>query len=106
MGYTYDRTVRTARNSDPRIYVNGQRIDRFLAPLAAKAADVSQQVKDEFVGLTDIANRLEREGGDDRLRAYWADRMKKSMKVLIAQSKESKELWKELVHADAVIRER
>jgi hypothetical protein len=104
MGYSYDR--RTARHSDPRIQVNRQHIDRFFGDAARRSAEIGQAVKDEFIAITDIANRLEREGDDERKRAYWSDRLKRSAKVLIENSKAAQALWKDLVHADAVINER
>lgn len=101
--HDYDRRNKRAW-ADPRIQINKSNAERFMTNAAKEAADISMELKTEFVGLNDIGMRLAKET-DERLIAHWAQRITKGAQTILANSKKAHELWETLVKADVQLKD-
>lgn len=100
--HDYDRRSKTAW-ADPRVQINKGAADRFLSQAAREAADISQALKTEFVGLNDLGMRLKNER-DEKALEYWSERIVKGARVILENSKKSHALWETLVKADVTLK--
>lgn len=100
--HDYDRRTKTAW-ADPRTRINGADPDRFLKATAREAADISQALKTEFVGLNDLGMQLKTERDEKRL-VYWSERIVKGARVCLENSKRAHDLWDTLVKADVTFK--
>jgi len=100
--YDYDRRSKRAW-ADPRVQINRGPADRFLADAAKVAAEVSADLKTQFVGLNDTGRRLKHER-DERTLDYWSERIVEGAQILLANSKKAHDLWATLVKADVQLK--